>query len=215
MLTHIAITLCSVVAAVETFGGLTFAQTDRRLEHPQSKIERPKDLSDVLRNTKTIIDSGSLLRPTFYTDATLLKFSGGEAVHWSESTNTEKSGAIAGLDAIVGRTMFYGKWLDGMDLAFVWRLDEGGRPHGAILLSVFGSTSTNFETVVAIFGSEWRPSEPILPSHPLGRGPITAPHGLDRITYSYRSSGIVGSVEFRFDEDAKLEEMAARLKAQP
>ena len=214
MLTQVAITLCSVVAAVETFGGLTFAQTDRGLEHPQSEIGRPKDLSDILRNTKTIIDNGSLLRPTFYTDATLLKFSGGEAVRWSENTTTEKSGAIAGLDAIVGRRMFNGKMLDGMDLAFVWRLDESGLPNGAILLSVFGRTSTNFETVAGIFGSEWRLSEPTLPSHPLSRGPITAPHGLDRITYSYGGPGIAGSVEFSFAEDGKLEEMAARLKAQ-
>jgi hypothetical protein len=178
------------------------------IQEIDSMTKQPTTLLEILENMRLVLDQDLLLREDFYTDDTLLLFSGGSQVQWGERSSTKQWAAISGFGKIAEPARV-------KDFSYEWisyragrTIRDSGEIDGMLTLHLTKSDpSVIFEAIVRIFGPGWQPdssSNIPLPS-PRVFQPITHPHGNARITYTSRSGDVNRSISMEFHADGTLE----------
>jgi hypothetical protein len=145
-------------------------------------VEKPTTLEAVLRNLKSALDRGLLLREDFYQEEVLRQYFGGNRTRHS-SIGSGIEGSVSVFGDMVEPLVVSGHAVSGMSLSFR-RVSGADGVTAVIVLSTPGKTAVDFDVVEKVFGRGWRTAEPRLPSPHENYIRPTRPHGNAEIVYS-------------------------------
>jgi len=165
-------------------------------------VEKPTTLEAVLRNLKSALDRGLLLREDFYQDEVLRQYFGGNRTRHS-SIGSGIEGSVWGFGDMVEPLVVSGHAVSGMSF-FFRRLSGPDGVTAAITLNTPGKTTVDFGVVEGIFGRGWRTAEPRLPSPHENYIAPTRPHGNAEIVYSTSDDAKSWHAALDFKANAEL-----------
>lgn len=167
-------------------------------------IDRPRTFEALLRNVKSALDRGLLLRLDFYEEDNLRQYFGGQRITKSDNSTSRIVGFVSGFERIVEPMNFRGMELEGVTFAFQRLVDANNIPTAYLTISISSQTSIGFQSVTEIFGSGWRPAETRLLPPNQRVFPRTAEHGNSEIVYSATYPSWTWGADFEFSANASL-----------
>lgn len=168
-----------------------------------ANVVEPRTYDQLLRNFKTAIVSGLLVKRDFYIETTLTTFFGKGRMRWLENDVERARGDW--LVEIEGRPRTGAlNLVNDISVYFFRRPAEASGKVRADVRIEFQTGSPNrpnFSEVEAIFGGGGVLHDNLIPRLPIGTPRATAPHGNDLVTYdAYQGhSDVVLRVEFSHD----------------
>jgi len=181
--------LLGLLGSIEISLPAAAQEPNRRLPNYE-RITKPENILALLRNIKTAIDDGLLLKEDFYTAANLSKFLVG--IHFGSYPQSDGPHpplfSIWGFGDICPPQGFgaAGDLIEGLEIRVIRDLRNRASAWVELQISLGEECGPTLKELESIFGTQWKSEEQHVLFEPgfQFRAP-TAPHGNELITYHY------------------------------